>query len=236
MTDSHGEIDIAGIGKVAQAIPENGWKKAIDTACDTFSELIAPIAKTTAGLGGLIQAKFDAMIDVQKVFAADAVRRARRKTQHVNVSSNIPPSARVLVSAIEEASVESDENLRDIWANLIANELAGRCVHPEFPRILARLSTQDAIVLSQVAERHSEASVRTYAKGLAKGFLSGTGLAAIYPMVVHGALEPSDAHHEHLERLALIKERDSLWTLTHFGEEFVAAVTDPSLTTDQASS
>ncbi|MEP2183364.1 hypothetical protein, partial [Roseibium sp.] len=118
MTNSNGDLDVAGIGKVAQAIPKEGWKKAIDTACDTFTDLISPITKTTSGLGGLIQAKFDAMIDVQKVFAADAVQRARLKTQHIDASRRIPPSARVLVSAIEEASVESDENLRDIWANL----------------------------------------------------------------------------------------------------------------------
>ena len=48
MANSNGELDIAGIGKVAEAIPKEGWKKAIDTACDTFTDLISPITKTTA--------------------------------------------------------------------------------------------------------------------------------------------------------------------------------------------
>ena len=48
-----GTGDLAGIGKIAEAIPEAGWQKAIDTACDTFTDLIAPITRTTAGLGGL---------------------------------------------------------------------------------------------------------------------------------------------------------------------------------------
>ncbi|MCB1885562.1 MAG: DUF4393 domain-containing protein [Geminicoccaceae bacterium] len=85
---------------------------------------------------------FRLSLDVQKIFAADAVQRARLKIQYVSAPKRIPPSARRLVSAIEEASVESDENLRDIWANLIANEMSVGGVHPEFPRILSRLSTQ----------------------------------------------------------------------------------------------
>lgn len=228
MANSNGELDIAGIGKVAEAIPKEGWKKAIDTACDTFTDLISPITKTTAGLGGLIQAKFDSMIDVQKVFAADAVHRARLKSQHIEASRRIPPSARVLVSAIEEASVESDENLRDIWANLIANEMAVGGVHPEFPKILARLSAEDAVVLSKIAEQNSKADVKAYAKALV-GSISVMGFA-LADLVAKG----SDAHHEHLKRLALIGKRDGNWVLTHFGEEFVGAVSDPLLVQERA--
>lgn len=222
MADDDGRGDLAGIGRVAQAIPEAGWKKAIDTACDTFSDLIAPITKTTAGLGGLIQAKFDTMIDVQKVFAADTVERARRKTQHLQLPQNPRPSARVLVGAIEEASLESDENLRDIWANLIANEIHGGAVHPEFPKILVRLSASDALVLAQIAAKNSKKTMKSYARALtASVSVFGIGVSTVMG-------EGSDAHHEHLERLALIEKRDGFWGLTHFGEEFVAAVTDPS--------
>ena len=225
MSEDDGGGDLAGIGKIAQAIPEAGWTTAIDTACGTFSDLIAPITKTTAGLGGLIQAKFDAMIDVQKVFAADAVERARRKTQRLRPPENPRLSARVLVRAIEEASLESDENLRDIWANLIANEIHGGPVHPEFPTILSRLSASDALVLAQIAEKNTKKTMKAYARALtASVSIFGIGIVTVIG-------EGSDAHHEHLERLALIEERDGVWRLTHFGEEFVAAVTDPSFTT-----
>lgn len=222
MAEDDGGVDLVGIGRVAQAIPEAGWKKAIDTACDTFSDLIAPITKTTAGLGALIQAKFDTMIDIQKVFAADTVDRARRKTQHLQPRQNPRPSARVLVRAIEEASLESDENLRDIWANLIANEIHGGTVHPEFPQILVRLNASDALVLAQIAEKNTKNTMKAYARALtASVSVFGIGISTIMG-------EGSDAHHEHLERLALVKQRDGFWELTHFGEEFVAAVTDPS--------
>lgn len=219
----NGTGDLAGIGKIAEAIPEEGWKKAIDTACDTFTDLIAPITKTTAGLGGLIQAKFDAMVDVQKVFAADAVERARRKTQARSLPHNARPSARVLISAIEEASVESDESLRDIWSNLIANELTQGSIHPEFPKILSRLSPADAIVLSEIAEENANKSIRAVAVALSASFsVLGVSAEAF-------SSDDTDAHHEHLAGLNLIVRRHGKWILTRFGEEFVRAVTDPSL-------
>lgn len=229
MADDSGGADLAGIGEVAKAIPKAGWKKAIDTACDTFSDLIAPITKTTAGLGGLIQAKFDSMIDVQKVFAADAVQRARLKTQGLDHSRNPRPSARVLVKAIEEASVESDENLRDIWANLIANEISGVQVHPEFPNILSRLSAADALVLAEIAEKNEKKTMKAYARALTSSIsVFGVSVTAVVG-------EGSDAHHEYLERLALIEKRDGFWGLTHFGENFVTAVTDPTFSSKPSS-
>jgi hypothetical protein len=222
MADESRGTDLTGIGEVAKAIPEAGWRKAIDTACDTFSDLIAPVTKTTAGLGGLIQAKFDAMIDVQKVFAADVVQRARLKTQDLGHSQNPRPSARVLVQAIEEASIESDDNLRDIWANLIANEISGGDVHPEFPSTLSRLSAADALVLAEIAEKDEKTGTRALARQLSRTF----GLSIGVTIVTN---EGSDAQHEHLERLALIARREGLWKLTHFGESFVNAVTEPGL-------
>lgn len=218
-----GAGDLAGIGKIAEAIPEAGWQKAIDTACDTFTDLISPITKTTAGLGGLIQAKFDAMVDVQKVFAADAVERARRKTQALSLPHNARPSARVLISAIDEASVESDDSLRDIWSNLIANELTRGSIHPEFPNILSRLSAADAIVLSEIAEKNANKGTRAVAVALgASVSLLGVSAGAFFS-------DETDAHHEHLAGLNLIVRRDGKWSLTRFGEEFVRAVTDPSV-------
>ena len=55
------------IGKqLAKAIPEAGWLQIIDTACKTFTDILAPITATSAGVGALIQAKFDSMTDVQR--------------------------------------------------------------------------------------------------------------------------------------------------------------------------
>ena len=224
MSNDDSSLDLSGAGKLAQAIPKEGWKKLINTACDTFSDLIAPITKTTAGLGGLIQAKFDAMLDTQKVFAADAVYRAKEKVDHTGRTVSSIPKAKVLIPSIENASTETNDGLREIWANLIANEMLDANVHPEFPSILNRLSSNDAMVLADIAENNKKAKVKSAAKALA-GSIKIIGISVDFAFE-----EPGDFSREHLERLGLIKKPQGIWTLTYFGEEFVKAVTDPNFT------
>lgn len=222
MNDENEGLDIAGAGKLAKAIPKEGWKKLIDTACDTFSELIAPITKTTAGLGGLIQAKFDAMTDAQKVFAADTVNRAKEKVIKSGRKSNRVPKAKVLLHSIESASLETDDGLRDIWANLIANEMLDAKVHPEFPSILSRLSSNDALVLAEIAGNNEKANVKSAAKEFTRS-------VKFWVINIENLMdEPGDFSREYLERLGLIRNPSGFWSLTYFGEEFVKSVNDPS--------
>lgn len=243
MAEDDKSMDIAGIGKLAQAIPKEGWNKLIDVASSTFADLIAPITKTTAGLGGLIQAKFDTMIDTQKVFAADAVNRAKEKVGQVGGTPKAIPKAKVLLPSIENASLETDDDLRDIWANLIANELIGANVHPEFPSVLSRLDSHDAMVLSEIAEKSNKETVQLAAKYLSKAsaiaaqiairsipaIVRATGLNLPKDLASEFKQEgPGDFSTEHLERLNLIKASNGDWKLTYFGEEFVKAVTDPN--------
>ncbi|HLX68153.1 MAG TPA: Abi-alpha family protein [Verrucomicrobiae bacterium] len=210
-------VDPTGAAAIAKAIPKDGWNKMVNVACNTFSDVMSPLTKTTAGLGGLIEGKFKAMIDVQKVFAADALARARKKFDSTGRVSAAPPKAKVLLPAIESASVETDDGLRDIWANLIANEMLDASVHPEFPSILARLGPHDAKVLSEIARNNTKSWVKAAAQKLASSIsILGVNFD-----------EPVDFSREHLNRLGLIKRPDGIWTLTHFGEEFVKAVTEP---------
>lgn len=222
MTTDNDSIDLTGAGTIAKAIPKEGWKKLIDTACDTFSQLIAPLTETTAGLGGLIQAKFDAMIDTQKVFAADAVNRAKIKVEKTGRKPTGIPKAKILLPSIESASLETDDALRDIWSNLIANEMLSGTVHPEFPTLLSRLSSNDAFVLASIAEENEKAKVKSAAMALAKS-------VKFWVINVENLLdEPGDFSKEHLERLGLIHKPQGAWILTFFGEEFVKSVTDPN--------
>ena len=226
MTNDDNSIDITGLGKIAKAIPKDGWKKAIDTACETFSDLVSPITKTTAGLGRLVEAKFDSMIDVQKVFAADAVRMAKEKVDRVKHTTKAKPKASVIIPAIESASNETDDNLREIWSNLLANEMLGGQVHPEFPKVLSRLSSHDAITLSEIAIHNYKPHVKLAAKAFATSIsVAGLNFTGIFD-------DPSDFSKEHLNRLGLIEKESGKWFLTLFGEEFVKCVTDPSAQED----
>lgn len=100
MNDTDKSLDITGVGKLAKSIPASPWNKVVKTACDTFVQIIAPITSTTEGLGRLIEAKFDGMIDVQKVLVADTTRRAKEKIEKSSYEITIKPKASILVRAI----------------------------------------------------------------------------------------------------------------------------------------
>ncbi|MEM9400836.1 MAG: Abi-alpha family protein, partial [Verrucomicrobiota bacterium] len=169
-----------------------------------------------------IQAKFDAMIDAQKVFAADALSNAKTKVEKSGREITSKPKAKVLIPAIENASLETDDGLRDIWANLIANEMLDGEVHPEFPIVLSRLSSNDAIVLAEIASSNQKDNVKIAAKALNVSIkILGIDVSQLLD-------EPADFSREHLERLNLITKVQGKWVLTYFGEEFVKSVTDPN--------
>lgn len=228
MADEDKSLDLTGIGKLAKAIPASSWNKLVKTACDTFLSLLSPITAATTGLGRLIQAKFDGMVDVQKVLAADSVRRAKEKVENAGRKPKGNPKSVILIKAIESASNETDNNLRDIWANLIANEILDNQVHPEFPRTLERLSSNDALTLAEIAEQSRKDSV----KKATRAFLYGLKFMGIDFSTLLG--QDTDFSREHLRNLNLITKNSGEWHLTLFGEEFLKAVADPAFEFMQA--
>ena len=220
------EIRAVALGKqkcpVLKILPASSWDRLVKTACDTFSQLVFPITASTSGLGRLIQAKFDGMVDAQKVLAADVVRSAKEKLERTGRSSKGRPKAIVLVKAIETASNETDDNVREIWANLIANEILDNQVHPEFPRILERMSSNDAITLAEIAESSRKDSVKKATRVFAYGLeIMGIRFSALVE-------EATNFSREHLRNLNLIEKNSGQWRLTLTGEEFLKAVADPT--------
>lgn len=208
---------------LAESIPEEGWKRLIDTACNTFSDLVAPFTKTTAGLGALIQAKFEGMADVQKVYVADTLQKAKAKVEKRGSAGHKRPKARVLIQSIEQASVETDDDFREVWANLLANEMISGDVHPEFPEVLSRLSPDDASGLAYVAEKEPDTVSRALILALNRAINSF--------VTIH--VEPGSFEKENLERLGLIRRSDGYWRLTHFGRAFIKVVSDPNDCSDE---
>jgi len=223
MADDDGSLDLTGLGKVAKAIPASSWNKIVKTACETFSQILAPLTSTMAGTGRLIQAKFDGMVDVQQVYAADALKRAKEKVEKSGREPKQKPKSSVLINSITKASVESDDNLRSIWANLIANELLDNRVHPDFPNILERLTSVDAVTLAQIGE----SSKSDIIKRIAHASLFSLKIIGIYiAPLLEGQITFSE---EHLQNLNLIRKYSGLWKLTRTGEEFLKVVSDPSI-------
>lgn len=217
--------DLSGVGRAMQAIPKESWKMIVKTACDTFSSIVAPITATFGGLGRLIEAKFDGMVDAQKVYASDTVRRAKEKVDKTSKKTGETPNSIILIRAIENASNETDPDFREIWANLIANELLENQIHPEFPRILERLSKQDAIVLIKIADTTEKSLVKRVTRTLIYNFQFVSAITYSMPLLLE---EKTNFHHLHLNNLGLINKVSGKWELTLIGEEFLKAISDPS--------
>ena len=217
-------FDLVGAGQVAKAIPAKAWEQLVATACETFTQCLAPITATTSGLGRLIEAWFDKLIDAQKILAAETVSRATKKVARTGVKTRTNPKASVIVAVLNGSSIETDQTIRELWANLLAQELVSGNVHPEFVHILPRLTSNDARTLSFIAKEGdrtlSRAKLNVFIKSLAR-----IGLVEFQ--------EGSDFSVEHLAHLNLVTRVEGLWNLTATGRAFIQAVSDPSITVEK---
>jgi len=204
------------IGEVAKSIPEESWKQLVDAACSTFKDLVAPITQTTAGLGRLIAAKFDSMEDVQRVYAADILRQANQRVEGRLTIEGVTPKANVVLPILEYGSNEPDDSIRSVWANLLAREMLNGKVHPEFPRLLSRISVADALALDYYARgcpKYERKEIESEQEANSSdSFFSAFGnfiKKAFEPTYVYEELSyaPSQFDIENLARLGLLKKK-----------------------------
>ena len=105
---------------------------------------------------------------------------------------------------------------------MIANEILEGDVHPEFPRLVERLSSNDAIVLLEIAEKSQKEKIKLAVLAVTLSLnILGASLSALLE-------DESDFNREHLRNLHLIQKSEGIWKLTLFGEEFLKSVSDPS--------
>ena len=218
-----GGLDLIGAGKLAKAIPQKAWVQLVDTACTTFKAALAPLTATTSGVGRLIEAKFDRLVDAEKVLAAQMMERA---TQKVLASKRKPTGkakASIVIAAVEAAASETDAVLRELWSNLVAQEITDGKVHPEFPKILSRLSAGDAQLLAQIAEREKDKSIT-----LKRALKRFTASVSVFGASIE-LFDPEDSAsftHEHLASLHLIRSSQGNTSLTLTGKAFIESVSD----------
>lgn len=218
--DGEASLDLLGAGKLAKAIPPHVWDRLVTTACETFTQCVAPITATTSGLGRLIQAWFDRLSDAQKVLAASTASRASRKMKPRGGKATRRMKTRVVIATLEAASVESEPAMRELWENLLAREWTDGSVHPDFPGILSRLDSSDAHALALIGER---------APGL-EGVPASALLKSLVRLGFAAFTEKQQFEHEHLGRLGLVRPDDhGVWRLSEMGKAFLRVVTDPSI-------
>lgn len=218
-----GSIDVTGVGKAMRAIPATAWQKLVDTACSTMEKTLAPITETAHGIGRLVQAKFDGLVDVQKVMAAETVASAKKKADQSERKVKIP-RPQILIQVIEHAANETDGGIRELWSNLLAQEMISQGVHPEIARVLSRISSEDAQLLVNITEQKPNEVSKLFAHAVKIAL--GT-----MPFGISVSLnsDPTTFNHAHLRNLGLINRYDGKWELTVLGEGFIEAVTDPSI-------
>ena len=149
-------LDILGAGKIVKAIPPEALNKVFGVLCETLEKLISPVTSATTGVAGYISAKFDGLIEYEKLNTAHMLKSAFEKTSGKIDVSTKEPNILVIIKIIESSSTQNDQNLQELWSNLLANELVHKSVHPEFVHILSRLSSKDAYRLMEFAKRDSK--------------------------------------------------------------------------------
>lgn len=145
-------LDLTGAGKLAKAIPAKAWNRLVDTACDTFGKCLAPITETTGGIGRLISAKFDRLVETEKIMTAEPFQKASEKVKKAKRAPRGNYKPGIIVKVIEEAPKQTDINIRELWENLLAQEILDGSVHPEVVNILSRINSEDAQPLANIAE------------------------------------------------------------------------------------
>ena len=204
------------LNQIAKSVPKESWTQVTKTACETFEKLILPITATTEGVGRLIQDKFEQLSETQKILAAKCLQEAHEKS-YSNIKKQktiIKPV--VVYEALENTDNQTDETIRSLWSNLLANEFTDGSVHPEIAKLLSRLTTQDALLLVRIAKNDSVSVPALLLKLMAS-------------TVTLGLMdEKKTFSHIHLEKIGLIQHFEKkLWCLTTAGKELLKCVSDP---------
>jgi hypothetical protein len=149
--------DLAGLGKIAEAIPPEVYTRTTDTLLITFEKLIAPITQTTHGLGDYIQQKFQNMVRIEKALAEHALtvafKKARAEAEALRVSIVCPAHTKSFVRSLEEASKETDPLVSNLWSSLLASQLLEGRSHPHFVETLTHFSPSEAKLLASIRSR-----------------------------------------------------------------------------------
>ncbi len=192
--------------KLISSIPKEAWEAAIEV----IRQLLYPITATTAGVGKLIEQKLSTLNSVQRIFAEQTLREATEKAKRrvKQDFSRVIVKPQVIYIVLENADGQSDDSMRELWANLTARELTEGSVHPEIARVFGKLTSADLIVLSQHFAEESS-TTKFLLKVLASAYSFGL------------VSDEKSFNHTYLLELGLLKEVAGKWMCTTKGKELI---------------
>lgn len=143
-------MDPESIGKVAEASAEiaKTTSKGIDAAVGAgrFAKLV---------FGDLIVDAVGLLGDRLKFYRLERWHRLAASTEKRLLESGVevrPVPPKVAIPLIEHATLEDDDNLQDMWAELLATAMTDgeQDIEKKFVSVLAELSLEDAMVLRRL--------------------------------------------------------------------------------------
>lgn len=222
-------MDITGLGEVAKAIPPAAWQELVQTATSTLKDVMKPLTAITGGIGNLIEQRFTHMAEVQKVLLADGLAKVRDRIEKERTPPDVasPPRFSVLVELLDEVSLANEGLTRQMWINLLTEEIAAGGVHPEFVNTLRRLAPEDARLLLNIASKSNanrqKIRVRSYLRKITTDDSQIRGRREM-AWIFATSQKPFNLSQTVLKSLQLIEEKSGVHLLTEFGEAFLGAV------------
>ncbi|MDF7807548.1 hypothetical protein P4E94_08880 [Pontiellaceae bacterium B12219] len=195
---------------ITKFIPAEVWV----SFTDILKQLLHPLTATTHGIGRMIEQKFNALEEAQKLIIAQTIHEASKHVQDKRThEGNYHPSVKpeVMYIVFDNAEKQCDESMRSLWANLVAREFIEGSIHPEIARLLSKLTDRDLILLSEI---YSENSSKTK-------FILKT-LANAYSMGL--VRDKRSFNHEYLQHLRLIDQTSGSWFCTSTGKALLRSV------------
>ncbi|HBC3450950.1 TPA: hypothetical protein KDY51_004868 [Vibrio parahaemolyticus] len=199
------------INQLAEALPKEAITKITDLACTTFQKVTYPITATTAGVGLLIETKFEALNEMQKVLAAKALEKAKEKVEQTNCGTSESIKPQIYYIALECADTFVDGVQEEVWTNVLARETVLGEIHPEIARLLSRLTTADLLLLNDIAMNQDKSSFSRILATFKKDKAALTTVRRSF-------------NHFYLNELGLIVHQEDQWMTTYAGVELLCSI------------
>jgi hypothetical protein len=122
---------------------------------------LAPVADLTESVRKLVAPFTDPVLSELGQYLADRIRFLRfrfslraveRANEMLAQAGQVPQPVdpKILVAVLEGAGLESDADLVEMWAGLLASAASSSEVLPSFPKILGDLSPEEARILDWI--------------------------------------------------------------------------------------
>ena len=234
-TLEHG-IDLVGLGKIAEAIPDEVYIDATKFTTEKIDQTLSPIFEVTSGLGRLIKQKFDNMVMIEKNLAIYSLQKAITKAINKSNTKGIklikPVHEKSFLRTLDETARETEPLLHAMWQNLISDQLTNPSFHPNFVNILSCISPEEAKILVTIKRREeikeSDGGYLIYTNDEFKRWVTDTGdtdfhewnyaCVLLYEYHFVDILVPKAGFYRNEESVVILYR-------TKIGDQFLEAVT-----------